>query len=149
MRIGVRGDYRHWLVIVCALALSACVATIANYSAEAYKNATELKAETAGLVAKSNEPYSKHKAEVEALNVKVDAAYEYAAGLPNNDLSKQHWSLLRDESGLYGGFMKYWRDHNVVPDYLRQQSGQQIAAAFDEIICLETIKQAPTKCTAK
>jgi len=136
------------LVVMAALPMGACSSLpIADYSLEAYKNATSLKAETAALVAKSSQPYARHAEEVDALNVKIDAAYEFAAGIPSNQLSAEQWRLLRDPDGnLYGGFVVFWRARGSVSGAFRDEFAIQIDEAFDEIICLEANKQALVRC---
>lgn len=122
---------------------------IGEYSLDAYKNATSLKAETLAIIDKAKEPYRTHQSEVEALTTKIDSAYEFSAGMPNNQLSAQQWNILRDPAGnLYGGFVRLWKKQGTVSDFYRSEEKAQIGAAFDEIICLEANKQAPSKCGA-
>ncbi len=141
---------RYVVVVALSIWLSACMSVpVGQYSLDAYRNATSLKAETLDLLGKSGEPFSQHKAEVEALNVKIDAAYEFSAGLPNNKLSAQQWAILRDpQGGLYGGYIRTWEAQRTVSAFFRQRATAQVGAAFDEIICLEANKQTPTKCGA-
>jgi hypothetical protein len=135
------------LCLVFALLLSACQALIADYSVEAYKNATSLKAETLAMIDKSGEPYSRHRNEVEALTVKIDAAYEFAAGMPNNALAAQQWAIVRDPNrDLYGGYVRDWRTDGPVNETFRAEKKMQIGRAFDYIICLEANKQRASRC---
>ena len=60
---------------VALLLLAACTTLIGSYSAEAYKNATELKARSLVLVAQSNDAFPQHEAAVENLMTDVTAAY--------------------------------------------------------------------------
>lgn len=125
----------------------ACAPLIAQFNAEAYKNATSLKAETLSLIDKSGEAYSTRKKEVEVLTTKIDAAYEYVAGLPNNQITAQQWQVLRDPNGvLYGAFVRVWQRQGTVSPAFRTQCKLQMAEAFDQIICLEANKQAATSC---
>jgi hypothetical protein len=120
---------------------------VGEYSLEAYKNATSLKAETLALIGRSTESYSTHVEEIEALNVRIDAAYEFAAGTPNNQISAQQWLILRDPDGdLYGLFLSYWRQRGQLAPAMSEQLGAQIGEAYDYIICLEANKQAQTSC---
>ena len=59
---------------------------ISPFQEQAYENATTLKAQSLALIAKSGEPYSSHRESLEKLLVDVDAAYEYADGLPKNEV---------------------------------------------------------------
>ena len=55
------------LLSALLLLLVGCGSLIADYSLDAYKNATTLKAETAALIDKSNEPYDNHANAVDDL----------------------------------------------------------------------------------
>jgi hypothetical protein len=140
---------RAVVLLVVVLLVSGCGRLIADYSLDAYKNATSLKAEALAMVDKSNEPYGKHGKEVDALNVKIDAAYEFAAGIPENQLSAQQWAILKDpDRHLYGGYINVWKTHGPVSAFFRDGAKRNIGAAFDEIICLEVNKQSLTSCAA-
>ena len=76
--------------------LCSCAPIISPFTEEAYSTATSLKAQSLALVAKSDESFSKHQAAVDQLLVDVDAAYEYANGLPQNEVSAQLWDILRE-----------------------------------------------------
>ncbi len=135
------------LFVVAGL-LQGCGSLIAGYSLEAYKNATTLKAETAALIDKSGESYSSHKAEVEALNTRINAAYEFAAGIPHNELTAAQWQILRDPNrDLYGGYIRDWSRAKTVSPAFREAKKIQIGRAFDFIICLEANKQAAQQCS--
>lgn len=134
-------------LLLLAFALAGCGRLIAEYSLEAYKNATSLKAESLALIDKSGEAYTLHAKEVDALNVRIDAAYEFAAGIPANQLSATQWAILRDPNrALYGGFAQFWKAHGTGSPFFRQSIKKNIGDAFDEIICLEANKQAQTSC---
>jgi|GEM_PF-1631943 len=150
MRSMVNLRWRQLVLLAGLSLLAACTALpIGEYSLDAYKNATSLKAETLALVARSNESYTSHADEVYALNVKIDAAYEFAAGTPNNLLSAKQWDLIRSPDGqLYGTFVVFWRTRGSLRTDFRDQFSEQIAEAFDEIICLEANKQKATSCTS-
>lgn len=76
------------IALVSALWLGACSPLLADYSLDAYRNATSLKAEVGALVDEAGEPFTEHEAEVRSITVKVDAAYEFAAGIPHNELAR-------------------------------------------------------------
>lgn len=136
-----------FILLAVGLLVGACAPLIAQYNPEAYKNATSLKAETLSLIDKSGEAYSTRKKEVEVLTTKIDAAYEYVAGLPNNQITAQQWQILRDPNGvLYGAFVRVWQRQGTVSPAFRTQYKLQMAEAFDQIICLEANKQAATSC---
>lgn len=138
------------LVALVALALAplaACDPLISPYSAEAYGNATSLKARSLALMAKSGDAFAVHQDEVEVLLVDVDAAYEFAQGYPRNQLSAEQWAILRDPGGdLLGGFFRQWARDGTVDAFFRDEKRIQVAKAFDEIICLEVNKAGRTEC---
>lgn len=145
-RLSRSGILALWLAI---LVLGGCAPLIAEYSLEAYKNATSLKAETIALIDKSGSRYSSHSKEVELLTTRINAAYEFAAGLANNAVSAQQWNLLRDPNGnLYGGFVATWRKQGRTSAAYRSAKKRQIGNAFDYIICLESNKKGSTTCAA-
>lgn len=127
--------------------LAACAPLISPFREQAYANATTLKAQSLALIAKSGQPYSEHQAAVEKLLVDVDAAYEYAYGLPTNDIASNQWDILRDPEGnLLGGFATKWRDSGTLSQFLREEIARQIANAFDTIICVEINKREASVC---
>ena len=134
-------------VLILLVWLSACAHQIADYSLQAYENATRLKAETGALIDKAGQPYAQHTDEIDRLNVEIDSAYEFAAGIPNNEISARQWDILRDpERNLYGGFIARWREQGRVSAAYRRDKKRQIYRAFDYIICLEANKQAAKSC---
>jgi hypothetical protein len=137
------------LGLLLAIALGAYAPIIAEFSLEAYKNATSLKAETMALVDKSGGKYSAHTKQVEELTTKINAAYKFAAGLAANSLSAQQWDLLRNLDGnLYGGLIAVWQKQGTTSPAYRGVKKAQIAAAFDYIICLESNKRETVGCSA-
>jgi hypothetical protein len=136
------------LLLLCA-ALGACAPLIAEYNAEAYKNATTLKAETLAMMDKSGEPYSRHRKDVDTLTTKINAAYEYSAGFASNQLSAQQWNILRNPDGnLYGSFVRLWQARGTLGAGYRSEKQIDIAEAFDYLICLEANKREPRPCSA-
>jgi hypothetical protein len=127
--------------------VSGCAPLIADYSLEAYKNATSLKAETAALIDKSDEAYAAHKADVDILTTKINAAYEFSAGIPANEISAKQWDILRGDA-LYGGFVKLWATQGMTGAAYRTEKKRQLDDAYNQIICLEVNKQSATSCQA-
>jgi hypothetical protein len=139
-----------WVRALCVvLLLGGCAPLISEYSLDAYKNATSLKAETLGLIDKSGDKFATHKSEVDALTIKIDAAYEFAAGIPNNQLSAAQWQILRNPEGnLYGGFVRLWAKQGTLSPAYRAGKKKEISDAFDQIICLEVNKKETKGCAA-
>ncbi|MEO1640481.1 MAG: hypothetical protein AAFU41_14670 [Pseudomonadota bacterium] len=130
---------------------------IADYSLQAYTNATSLKARSLSLVAKATEPYATHRAEAEALLIAIDEAYEFANGIENNNEAARMWEILRDpDRTLVGGFVNAWEtgaangfstDESGGSPFLREV-GQNLSDSFDRLICLEANKREPSACPA-
>jgi len=137
-------------LIVFAFFLWSCAPLISQYDAESYKNATSLKAEVEALVDSSSEDYVIHKKDVEELTTKVNIAYEYAAGIPNNTISARQWDVLRDPDGtLYGEFIRVWKQQRTLGPVFRSEVRKQLDEAFDYIICLEANKKVTEACSSK
>lgn len=138
---------KTWPAALAVIWLTGCAHQIAEYSLEAYKNATSLKAETGALIDKSGEPYARHVEDVDELTVKINSAYEFSAGTPRNAISAAQWNILRDPDGnLYGGFVSTWKDEGTTSAAYRKAKKRQVNRAFDYIICLEANKQTFKPC---
>jgi hypothetical protein len=134
-------------LVLLVLQLAGCPLLISPYDQVAYQNATTLKAETLALVDKSTEPYAQHAKGVDALALDIDKAYEYAKGLPANQITAEQWAILKDPKGsLLGGFLETWRKEGKVSKTYATEKKAQLAQAFDYIICLEANKREATKC---
>ena len=121
-------------------------ATISPYSEIAYQQATSLKVDSLALMAKATEPYAQHQAEVEALRLKIDKAYEYAKGLPNNAITTSQWEILKaPDRHLLGGFLEFWRTKSTLSATYIADKQRQVGAAFDQIIGLESGKIKPSE----
>lgn len=138
----VRSLTRAAALLALALLFAACSALIAPYNETSYRYATSLKPEALMLMARATGEYAGHAAEVDALMLKVDQAYEYAAGLPNNAESARQWAILKDPEGhLLGGFMRRWKDqHRLGAAFIANASKDTVGPAFDAIIALEASK---------
>lgn len=130
------------------LLLVACTPLAPDYSLEAYSNATRIKAEALQLIARSTEPYRTHADAVAALRLEVDTAYEFARGLPTNQVSAEQWRRMRDpQGGLLITYLDFWASHpSGVSPALADAAYRKIAQNFDDIICLEANKQKATAC---
>lgn len=115
--------------------------SISPYDYHSYENATSLKSETISLMERGTEEYSKHVDSINDLNLKIEIAYEYEKGKPKNSITTKMWEKLKDPSGgLYGDFIKLWREQNTLgPDYV-QAKKRIVEQSFDEIIKLESKK---------
>jgi hypothetical protein len=127
--------------------LVGCAPLIADFNTEAYKNATSLKVEAMALVDKSGERFATRRRDVEVFSTKLDAAYEFAVNLPNNQESTAQWQIIRDPNGDYwGAFVKVWRQQGTMGSTFRTEYKGRLGKAFDQLICLETAKPRGTGC---
>ena len=94
------------------------------------------------LMGRATEDYASHAAEVNALMLKVEQAYEYVAGLPKNEETARQWEILKDPDGhLLGGFMLRWKDkRKLSAAFIKNVKKDTVGPAFDAIIALETLK---------
>ena len=96
---------------------------------------------------KSGEPYSGHRDDVDALETRLSAAYEFSAGTPYNGESTVLWQTLLDpQSQLAVSYFDYWEEHGRVSAAYWRNMRVQVAEAFDTIICLEANKQKASRC---
>ncbi len=118
-----------------------CARYIAAYDPIALNNAVSLKSQALNLVNKAVEPYADHEQEIRELMLAVEQAYEYAAGIPKNNLTARQWEVLKDpDKNLLGGFFKYWRQNGTLTAGFIEEVSGEISRAFDAIIKLETLK---------
>jgi hypothetical protein len=146
--IGLRLGKRFGLPVGALLILIVFwgCASISPYSETAYQQATSLKVDSLALMAKATEPYTQHQAEVEALRLKIDKAYEYAKGLPKNTITTRQWEILKDpDRHLLGGFLVLWRTKSTLSATYIADKQRQVGAAFDQIIGLESGKIKPSE----
>jgi hypothetical protein len=105
----------------------------------AYQQAISLKVDSLALMGKATQPYVDHETEVETLMLRIEKAYEYARGRPNNQFMTQQWEILKDpERNLLGGFIKRWHDEGSLSVSFVIEAKRQISSAFDQIIGLES-----------
>lgn len=134
-------------ILVCLV--SACAPLIAGYSLQAYQNATTLKADVAAMAANSTDDYTAHASDVSALTLRLNEAYEFARGEPENAIAARQWRILLDPDGhLYGGFVAKWRHDGHLSPAEAGNIKALLDRAFDQIVCLEANKQTATACAA-
>ena len=120
-------------------------ASISLFSPAAYEQATSLKVESLTLMDKAAEPFERHRSEVDALSIRIEKAYEYAKGRPENEITARQWELLKDpDRNLLGGFMKRWQARSTLPRAFIDEAKGVISDAFDTIVGLESGKINPS-----
>lgn len=132
---------RLLLLLLTCFGLLACDPIANPYSAEAFRQATSIKAKSLALIEKGTEPYSTHKTTADALLVEIAEAYEFARGRgqKTSDEAAQQWAIVRDpEGGSVGGFINEWKSRGRMSAFTVEELGPVIALQFDRIIELET-----------
>ena len=126
------------------LLVVSCASSISPFNQKAYEYATSLKVEALALMDQATEPFQDHQAEVQAFVTRVEKAYEYAKGLPKNEISTKQWQILKDPNRhLLGGFLKRWGEESTLSRAFVQEAQGLVADAFDTIIGLESGKIKP------
>ncbi|HJS44465.1 MAG TPA: hypothetical protein VJ755_13425 [Gemmatimonadales bacterium] len=135
---------RRVLHLATIALLAGCAARISQFSPIAYEQATALKVDANALMSKATQPFADHAQEVEALNLRVAKAYEFAKGRPHNEISTRQWAILADSTrNLLGGFLARWKRESKLSPTFVSESQQLVAQAFDTIIALESGKLKP------
>jgi hypothetical protein len=124
--------------------------TIAPYNQKSYELTTSTKAEALAVLDKASDPYNTHIKEVEKLRLEVEKAYEYANGIPKNEVVVGMWNEIRgyvyrvdkkqwvanDNGNLYST-LELWKRKKILNASAVDEKKKQIASSFDQIIGLE------------
>jgi len=138
----------RWLALGLLFAVLACTPLASPFSEQEYRNATSLKARSLALVASSGEPFLERRQEVASLLTDIDSGYEYARGLPRNEVVTERLRMIRDpNSGLVGTFAAEWARRERFGSVFREAFAGEIAFAFDTLICVEITKKAAEDCS--
>lgn len=122
------------------LILSSCN-TALYFDQYAYKESISVKVEAIELMDKATENYSKHQDEIQEIRLAMLKIYEYEKYRPNNQESTKMWKIMLDpEKNLYQGFIKRWREKEILSEVFIQESKFQIEEAFELIIGFEKKK---------
>ena len=93
---------------------------------------------------KATEPFANHQKDVDALMMKVDKAYEYAKGRPNNSDSTKQWAIIKDPSrNSLGGFLKRWEEKSTLSKTFITEAKGLVSDGFNTVIGLEGGKLKP------
>jgi len=131
------------IMLMLFFSVMAC-STISPFNQRAYEQATSLKAEALMLMDKATKPYSEYRSEVESLRLNLEKAYQYAKGLPKNEITAKQWEILKDpERHSLGGFLKRWEKTSQVSANFIKAAKELISDGFDTIIELESGKRKP------
>ena len=127
------------ILIPLLFLLSACSSSMPKFDQVAYEKTVSLKVDSLALMDKSTEAYGTHKKEIESLTIRVEKAYEYAKGKPNNRIITKQWRILKDTKGnQIGGYLKRWRDKEKLSKVFTVEAKRLISEGFDQVIGLES-----------
>ena len=125
-----------WVLLLIAMT-GGCASSVAEYDRQAYQQAVALKVESLALMDKAVEPYSNHKASVDALLVSLEKAYEYDKGRPRNEAVVKQWEILKDpDRRLLGYFLRRWQDEEQLNEAYVVGQKKSVSLAYDQIIGL-------------
>ena len=126
---------------------TSCTPLISQFDATAYRDATSLKVDSLLVMSEATTQYKLHEKEVVKLKIKLAKAYEYAKGIPHNEISAQMWERILDPNKfLLGGFLERWKEKGSLSEAFVKDEKKQVSEVFDKIICLEANKKEITKC---
>lgn len=129
--------------VIISLIFLSC-STISPFNQRAYEQATELKVEALALMDKAVLPFADYRSEAEAFRLNIEKAYEYAKGLPKNEITARQWEILKDPNHkLLGGFLKRWEEKSKLSEVFIREAKIQVTESFDTIIELESGKRSP------
>jgi hypothetical protein len=132
------------LVLVLAVALVGCRtgAERSNYDAAAHERAVAAKSQALSLMASSAEAFSRHSANVDAVNAELEEGYRLAAAAPDNAAVTAEWAAMKDPGrDLYGGFVRLWQSGGTVDQATRDAAMNRVTAGFNYVLCLEAAKK--------
>lgn len=131
-------------LIVC-LSLVSCGPFADPFSAEAYAQATSLKARSLDLIKRGGKPYAKNQARAEDLLLDIAKAYEFARGRGREaaaTAAKQYLAILDPEGGSIAAYVAVWETQGTVGAFSRGQFEEVVRLQFDRIIELEAGRKA-------
>jgi hypothetical protein len=125
--------------LTISLFISACTMITPRFDKVAYEKAVSLKVDSITLMDKATEPYVTYEAEVKGLTLRLEKAYEYAKGKPNNEIITKQWLIINDpEKHQIGGFLKRWKEKETLSKLFVNEAKKTIANGFDQVIGLES-----------
>ncbi len=130
---------KHLCSLISLLVLISC--SVPVYDQYEYELATSLKAEALILMDKAIDPAASHQAAINDMKLKLEKAYEYSAGRPNNEISAKQWEIIKDsEKNSLGGFLKRWEEKQTLSVTFITEVKGLVSDGFDTIIEYEGAK---------
>ena len=127
-----------FLLIHC---FSNCSPLISRYNEYVYQQTTSLKVDALKLMDEATDSFAVHKADIAALQTRVEKVYEYELHRPNNKVTLEMWQTLKaPDKHLLGGYFTHWQQHYTLDSVFIREAKLQVGAAFDKIAELESGK---------
>jgi len=118
---------------------SGCSNTMPKFDQNAYEKSVSLKVDSLSLIAKSTKPYKTYQNEIDNLTLRIEKAYEYAKGKPNNEIITKQWEIIKNPNAhQIGGYLKRWKEKNQLSKAFIEEAQKTIAKGFDQVIGLES-----------
>ena len=129
----------HIFMLVAVL-ITGCVSS-AIFNQKAYEQATSLKVDALTLMDQATEPFADHRKAVDELTIKIEKAYQYCLGLPNNEETIGQWEIIKDpDRNSLMGFLKRWETEKQLSQTFINNVKDLVSKGFDEVIELESKK---------
>ncbi|MEI7234035.1 hypothetical protein WCT82_08925 [Pectobacterium carotovorum] len=105
-----------------------------------------IKVDALALIDKATtEKFEENQSEVLLLKEQVEKAYEYAKGLPKNEIVTKQWEIIKNPSrNSLGGFLAYWERNKTLSKVFVTDMKGIISDGFDQVIELESGKVKPS-----
>jgi len=111
-----------------------------------YQKAVEIKVEASNLIDKATTSYTDNIEDIERLNLEIQKIVAYEKNKPNNEISYAMWKILSDsEKNLLVGFLKRWKEKDVLSQFFVTEAKAQIMEAMDLLIQYEAKKDKESK----
>ena len=132
------------LTLLCVVFALAGCSSIAKFDQQAYNNAVNAKVSALTLMDKAITPYQQNQTEIAALRYALNQGYEYAKGIPQNEITTQQWVIIKNPEGhLLGSFLERWQAKQTLKPAFIENVKSLVSAGFDTIIGLESGKIKP------
>ncbi len=120
------------------LLTSACT-VMPKFDRLAYDKAVSLKVDSLALMDNAIESYATYENEATELTLRLEKAYEYAKGKPQNKIITKQWLIIKDpERHQIGGYLNRWKEKGTLSKIFIEESKKTIAEGFDQVIGLES-----------
>lgn len=130
---------QHFFLVVALGTLMSCGGL--HYSTTAYNDDMAIKNTAMALIQKSNEPYSSHATEVEALKADVLRALGNEKARKGNSATVALWNEVINAKGNLFDLLNLWKTNNQLSAAMTSESSAQIEKLLTNITELESNKK--------